>query len=113
MCAFSTAQPALNVWIKHNGCSTTAKTVSNYNGFSGAKMHTWGPGNDGVEVKLLELAGKGHWICKEKQVYTGKEIWNFCKKYSLNKTSRSKVPILLLSIPLPQNGATASLVSLS
>ena len=87
VCAFSTAQPALNVWIKHNGCPTTAKTVSNYNGFSGAKMHTWGPGNDGVEVKLLELAGKGHWICKEKQVYTGKEIWNFCKKYSLNKTS--------------------------
>ena len=87
VCAFSTAQPALNVWIKHNGCPTTAKTVSNYNGFSGAKMHTWGPGNDGVEVKLLELAGKGHWICKEPQVYTGKEIWNFCKKYSLNKTS--------------------------
>ena len=80
-------QPALNPWIKHNGCPTTAKTVSNYTGFSGAKMHTWGPGNEGVEVKLLELADKGHWICKEPQVYTGKEIWNFCKKYSLNKTS--------------------------
>ena len=50
-------------------------------------MHTWGPGNDGVEVKLLELKDKGHWICKEPQVYTGKEIWNFCKRYSLNKTS--------------------------
>lgn len=86
-CAFSGAQPALNVWIKHNGCPTTAKTVNSYNGFSGAKMHTWGPGNDGVEVKLLELADKGHWICKEKQVYTGKEIWNFCKRFSLNKTS--------------------------
>ena len=86
-CAFSGAQPALNVWIKHNGCPTTAKTVNNYNGFSGAKMHTWGPGNDGVEVKLLELPNKGHWICKETQVYTGKEIWNFCKRFSLNKTS--------------------------
>ena len=50
-------------------------------------MHTWGPGNDGVEVKLLELPNKGHWICKETQVYTGKEIWNFCKRFSLNKTS--------------------------
>ena len=80
-------QPALNPWIKHNGCPTTDKVVSNYNGFSGAKMHTWGPGNDGVEVKLLELKDKGHWICKEPQVYTGKEIWNFCKRYSLNKTS--------------------------
>ena len=86
-CSFSGAQPALNVWAKHNGCPTSAKVKNNYNGFSGAKMHTWGPGNDGVEVKLLELPNKGHWICKEKQVYTGKEIWNFCKNYSLNKTT--------------------------
>ena len=85
-CGFSGAQPALNVWVKHNGCPTTAKVVNNYNGFN-CKMHTWGPGNDGVEVKLLELAGKGHWICKEPQVYTGKEIWNFCKRFSLNKTT--------------------------
>lgn len=87
VCVFSGAQPALNVWIKHNGCPTTAKVVNNYNGFSGAKMHTWAPGNDGVEVKLLELKDKGHWVCKEPQVYTGKEMWNFCKKYSLNKTT--------------------------
>ena len=86
-CAFSGAQPALNVWINHNGCPTTAKVTNNYNGFSGCKMHVWGPGNDGSEVRLLELPNKGHWICKEKQVYTGKEIWNFCKRFSLNKTS--------------------------
>jgi poly(3-hydroxybutyrate) depolymerase len=86
---FGGVQPALNPWIQHNGCPTTDKVVSNYNGFAGAKMHTWGPGNDGVEVKLLELKDKGHWICKERQVYTGKEIWNFCKRYSLNKTAPS------------------------
>ena len=86
---FGGVQPALNPWIKHDGCPTTAKVVTNYNGFSGATMHTWGPGNDGVEVKLLELKDKGHWICKEPQVYTGKEIWNFCKRFSLNKTSPS------------------------
>ena len=80
-------QPALNPWIKHNGCSTTDKVINNYNGFSGAKLHIWGPGNDGVEVRLLELKDKGHWICKEPQVYTGKEIWNFCSRYSLNKTT--------------------------
>ena len=80
-------QPALNPWIRHNGCSMTDKVINNYNGFSGAKMHIWGPGNDGVEVRLLELKDKGHWICKEPQVYTGKEIWNFCKNYSLNKTT--------------------------
>lgn len=86
VCGFSGVQPALNVWIMHNGCPTTAKVVNNYNGFD-CKMHTWAPGNDGVEVKLLELANKGHWVCKEPQVYTGKEMWNFCRKYSLNKTS--------------------------
>ena len=91
-------QPALNPWIKHNGCSTTDKVISNYNGFSGAKLHIWGHGNDGVEVRLLELTGKGHWICKEPQVYTGKEIWNFCKKYSLNKTSPN------VSITAPKAG---------
>ena len=88
VCAFSGAQPALNVWIKHNGCPTSAKVVNNYNGFN-CKMHTWGPGKNGVEVKLLELANKGHWICKETQVYTGKEMWNFCKRFSLNFTAPS------------------------
>ena len=97
-CAFSGVQPALNVWIKHNGCPTSAKVKSNYNGFGGAKLHIWGPGNDNVEVRLLELADKGHWICKEKQVYTGKEIWNFCKNYTLNKTSPN------VSITAPKTG---------
>ena len=86
---FSGVQPALNVWINHNGCPTTDKVKNNYNGFSGAKMHSWGPGNDGVYVKMLELPNKGHWICKEPQVYTGREMWNFCRDYSLNKTSPS------------------------
>ena len=95
---FGGVQPALNPWIKHNGCSTTDKVISNYNGFSGAKLHIWGPGNDGVEVRLIELTDKGHWICKEPQVYTGKEIWNFCKKYSLNKTTPN------VSITSPKTG---------
>ena len=86
---FGGVQPALNPWIQHNGCSTTAKVISNYNGFSGAKLHIWGPGKDGVEVRLIELKDKGHWITKEPQVYTGKEIWNFCSRYSLNKTKPS------------------------
>ncbi|MBR6120850.1 MAG: hypothetical protein IKQ05_00440 [Prevotella sp.] len=93
-CSFIGVQPALDVWIKHNGCPTTAKVVNNYNGFN-AKMHTWGPGNNGVEVKLLELADKGHWICKEPQVYTGKEIWNFCKRFSLEL----KDPTVRISTP--------------
>ena len=88
-CAFSGAQPALNVWIAHNGCSTTERVVNNYNGFNGCKMHIWGGGKDGSEVRLLELPNKGHWISKEPQVYTGREIWNFCKRFSLNRTTPS------------------------
>ena len=88
-CLFSGVQPALDVWINHNGCSTTAQVTNNYNGFSGCKMHVWGGGKDGSEVRLLELPDKGHWICKETQVYTGKEIWNFCKNFSLYKTAPS------------------------
>ena len=92
--AFSGVQPALNVWINHNGCPASAKVVNNYNGFGGAKMHTWGPGNGGVEVKLLELPNKGHWVCKEPQVYTGKEIWNFCKRYSTDGPVTDGLPAL-------------------
>ena len=88
-CLFSGVQAALDVWINHNGCSTTAKVTNNYNGFNGCKMHVWGGGKDGSEVRLLELPDKGHWICKETQVYTGKEIWNFCKNFSLYKTAPS------------------------
>lgn len=92
-CSFSGVQPALNVWISHNGCPTTANVISNYNGFSGAKLHVWGPGHGNVEVRLLELADKGHWICKEPQVYTGKEIWNFCKNYSMKEKTSPAVKI--------------------
>jgi hypothetical protein len=101
-CAFSGVQPALNVWINHNGCPTTARVINSYNGFAGAKLHIWGPGNDNVEVRLLELADKGHWICKEPQVYTGKEIWNFCKNYSLNNTR----PIVSITSPVPNYTVT-------
>ena len=94
-CAFSGAQPALNVWIAHNGCSTTERVINNYNGFNSCKMHIWGGGNDGSEVRLLELPNKGHWISKEPQVYTGKEIWNFCSRFSLKRTT----PVVNITSP--------------
>ncbi len=68
-------------WVKRNGCPTTAKVVKPYRANHITK-HTWGPGENGVEVVLLELEGKGHWISND-IVFTGEEIWNFCKRYSL------------------------------
>ena len=68
-------------WVNRNGCPTKATVVKPYRANHITK-HTWGPGENGVEVVLLELANKGHWISND-IVFTGEEIWNFCKRYSL------------------------------
>jgi len=81
--SFGGVQGALNAWIKHNGCPTKATVVKNYRGTPNITRHTWGPGNNGVEVVLMELEGKGHWISNDFGVKTGEEIWNFCKRFSL------------------------------
>ena len=87
--AFSGVQNSLNVWIKHNGCPTTAKVTTRYRNAAHITRRVWGPGNDGVEVVLMEMAGKGHWISNDNGVKTGDEIWRFCSRYSLNMTKPS------------------------
>ncbi|MBP5339698.1 MAG: hypothetical protein J6Z14_10445 [Prevotella sp.] len=82
--SFSGVQGALNVWINHNGCPTQPKVEKNYRGAAHITRRTWGPGNNGVEVVLMEMAGKGHWISNDNGVKTGDEIWRFCKRFSLN-----------------------------
>lgn len=87
VCVFSGVQPTLDNWIKHNGCNTVEKLIDPYpegNRNKGAKMHIWDDGKDGVEVRLLELAGKGHWQ-SEDPVYclTSIEAWNFMNRWSL------------------------------
>lgn len=88
---FGGVQGALNVWIEHNGCPTNAKVTQRYRGANHITRRVWGPGNDGVEVVLMEMANKGHWISNDNGVLTGDEIWRFCKRYSLNKTSPTVV----------------------
>ena len=80
---FSNVQSALNVWINHNGCPTTATVTKKYRGASHITRRVWGPGNDGVEVVLMEMANKGHWISNDNGVKTGDEIWRFCSRYSI------------------------------
>ena len=98
--AFSGVQGALNAWINHNNCPKTAKVVKGYRGASGITRHTWGPGDNGVEVVLMELADKGHWIANDWGVKTGDEIWKFCKRYSLEL----KDPVVRINAP--QDGLT-------
>ena len=87
VCVFSGVQPTLDNWIKHNGCNTVEELIDPYpkgNRNKGAKMHIWGDGKDGVEVRLLEFKDKGHWQ-SEDPVFclTSVEGWNFMKRWSL------------------------------
>lgn len=77
----------MNAWVIRNGCPTTPQVTSPYPEGSpyGDTKTTWGPGIDSVEVVLLTLNGKGHWHSnQENGVNTSQEIWDFCKKFSLD-----------------------------
>lgn len=83
VCVFSGVQGALNAWIKFNGCNTTAQVTQPYIASHGTKR-VWSGGKEGVEVVLIELEGKGHWISNDWGLHTGNEIWKFCNRYSLH-----------------------------
>ncbi|MDE5849011.1 MAG: dienelactone hydrolase family protein, partial [Muribaculaceae bacterium] len=115
VCVFSGVQPTLDSWIKHNKCNTVEELIDPYpkgNRNKGAKMHIWGDGLDGVEVRLLELKDKGHWQ-SEDPVYclTSIEGWNFMKRWSLGPDA-PKVKTLEPengSFDLPLDGTEISL----
>ena len=80
---FSGVAAVLSAWVDRNKCSKTAKVEKQYRA-SHITKHTWSGGEEGVEVVLLEMANKGHWISNDGGVKTGDEIWKFCRRYSLN-----------------------------
>ena len=80
---FSGVSSILSGWVKRNGCDTKATVVKNYRNAPHITRHTWSGGEDGVEVVLMEMADKGHWISNDYGVKTGDEIWKFCNRYSL------------------------------
>ena len=92
---FSNVKKNLNVWIKHNGCPETAEVTKKYRNAAHITRHVWGPGNDGVEVVLMEMANKGHWISNDNGVKTGDEIWRFCSRYSIEAASPVEKPQIL------------------
>lgn len=87
VCVFSGVQPTLDNWIKRNECNTVEKLIAPYpegNRNQGAKMHIWGDGLDGVEVRLLEFKDKGHWQSEDANLcLTSIEAWNFMNRWSL------------------------------
>jgi poly(3-hydroxybutyrate) depolymerase len=100
---YSNVKSSLEVWIKHNNCLGPDKVTKNYRGTPHITHHVWGPGNNGVEVVLLEMAGKGHWISNDYGVKTGDEIWRFCSRYS---TATDKGPTAGISTNTHLNTAT-------
>ncbi len=103
VCVFSGVQPTLDNWIKRNGCNTVETLIDPYpkgNRNQGAKMHIWSDGLDGVEVRLLEFAGKGHWQ-SEDPVFclTSIEAWNFMNRWSLGPDAPKVASVV------PENGS--------
>ena len=92
---FANVQKNLNVWIKHNGCPETAEVTKRYRNAAHITRHVWGPGNDDVEVVLMEMANKGHWISNDNGVKTGDEIWRFCSRYSIEVAGPVEKPQIL------------------
>ncbi len=78
---------SMNAWVKRNNCPTTAVITKPYPAdkpASNGTLYYWGPGTDSVEVAFLSINGVGHWHSNaDNGVHTSKEIWNFCKKFSL------------------------------
>ncbi|MGC8824568.1 MAG: carbohydrate-binding protein [Bacteroidales bacterium] len=85
--AYSGVQPYLNGWIARDSCPTTAVITKPYppdKPNSNGTRYYWGPGTDSVEIVLISITGVGHWHSIDPNgVNTSKEIWDFCKKFSL------------------------------
>lgn len=86
---FDRAQSFIDGWVKRNHCPTTPTVTTNYRGASHITRYEYGPGDDGVKVVLMKLAGKDHFISNDKGVLTGDEIWKFCKQYSIDMSAPS------------------------
>lgn len=85
--AFSGVQRCMDAWIARNKCPKTAVITKPYPSDkpnSPGTLYYWGLGTDSVEIALLSIKGAGHWHSNDDNgVHTSKEIWNFCKKFSL------------------------------
>ncbi len=85
--AFSGVQRCMDAWIARNKCPKTAQITQPYPSDKASKNGTryyWGPGTDSVEIVLLSIKSVSHYHSNDDNgIHTSKEIWNFCKKFSL------------------------------
>lgn len=87
VCVYSGVQAIIDGWVARNNCPSTPRKTTPYKGASDITYITYGPGDEGVEVVLIEWQGGGHWIRNfDNGVKTAEEIWLFCSRYALNMT---------------------------
>ncbi len=74
-------------WANYEGCGASEK-ISQYpvgRTSSQASLEVWTGCKDNSEVRLMTIAGKGHWYSMDlASVNTSDEIWNFVKRFSLD-----------------------------
>lgn len=87
---YSNVQTHIDAWVKRNGCPTTPVITKPYPANVSASLSSkkyYGPGNEGVEVVFISVAGVGHWYSDNNWsadgIFSSQEIWDFCKKFSL------------------------------
>ena len=89
-------------WAMFDECDMTPVTIKPYPAgmtSSGATMTRYTDGKNGCEVALISIEGKGHWHSNDPaSVITTQEIWNFCKRYSLD-AKFIDAPVLLSAVP--------------
>lgn len=101
---YSGVKGCLDAWIKRNNCPTTAAVTDPYPANKPNSLTTksyWGKGDDGVEVVLMTIEGKGHWWSEDINgaTHTSSEIWRFVSRYSLN----SGEPKIAFSSPVKRS----------
>lgn len=107
------AEPYILKWVEIDGCDPTPIVQRPYKGKSNSELKTWKNYETGVEVALLTLDDKGHWVSMDaSSVLTSCEIWNFCKRYTLDGPVEAVPPRLKKAEPadnsfdLPNSGLT-------
>ncbi|BCU77598.1 hypothetical protein llg_23130 [Luteolibacter sp. LG18] len=86
---YGNVQSHINAWVQRNACPSVPVVTDPYPSNKPNSICTkyyYGPGTNGVEVVLMSLEGKGHWISNDTAngIHTSQEIWNFCKNYTVN-----------------------------
>lgn len=78
----------LKNWVNYEKCNTNSTKYSQYpvgRTSSAASLEVWTGCQGGSEIRLMTIAGKGHWYSMDlASVNTSEEIWNFCKRFSLD-----------------------------